>query len=172
MISCVCAMLVLPGLGSKAGTRAENCLLITCSSSQVRRRPPRVSGSSSIYRQNRKQKHFLKCPYFLYGRANLTENLWIESVKTGWTRKCCIKLVDKVEFSPAGELLLAFTSLTSLNLGRVRLGSIRNKNNWNNASKHLDFHSGYSAPRRRIARIYSGIYSYSGISQRNAPLEV
>ena len=58
-------------------------------------------------------------------------------------------------------------------LGRVRLGSIRNKNNWNNASKRLfgsyshsgipGFHSGYSAPRSRIAGIYSGIHSYSGI---------
>ena len=37
----------------------------------------------------------------------------------------------------------------------------------------LDFHSGYSTPRSRIAgiysRIYSGINSYSGISQTNAP---
>ena len=58
-------------------------------------------------------------------------------------------------------------------LGRVRLGSIRNKNNWNNASKRLfgsyshsgipGFHSGHSAPRSRIAGIYSGIHSYSGI---------
>ena len=58
-------------------------------------------------------------------------------------------------------------------LGRVRLGSIWNKNNWNNASKRLfgsyshsgipGFHSGYSAPRSRIAGIYSGIHSYSGI---------
>ena len=65
------------------------------------------------------------------------------------------------------------------NRGRVRLGSIRNKNNWNNASKRLfgsyshsgipGFHSGYSAPRSRIAGIYSGIYSYSGKSQTNAP---
>ena len=61
----------------------------------------------------------------------------------------------------------------ALYLGRVRLGSIRNKNNWNNASKRLfgsyshsgipEFHSGYSAPRSRIAGIYSGIHSYSGI---------
>ena len=29
--------------------------------------------------------------------------------------------------------------------------------------EYLDFHSGYSAPRSRIAGIYSGIYSYSGI---------
>ena len=61
------------------------------------------------------------------------------------------------------------------------MGSIRNKNNWNNASKRLfrsyshsgisGFHSGYSAPRSRIAGIYSGIHSYSGISgQTNAPL--
>ena len=58
-------------------------------------------------------------------------------------------------------------------IGRDRLGSIRNKNNWNNASKRLcgsyshsgiaGFHSGYSAPRSRIAGIYSGIHSYSGI---------
>ena len=58
-------------------------------------------------------------------------------------------------------------------IGRVRLGSIRNKNNWNNASKRLfgsyshsgipGLHSGYSAPRSRIAGIYSGIHSYSGI---------
>ena len=55
-------------------------------------------------------------------------------------------------------------------LGRVRLGPIRNKNNRNNASKRLfgsysdsgipGFHSGYSAPRSRIAGIYSGIHSY------------
>ena len=66
---------------------------------------------------------------------------------------------------------LSFWKLT--HLGRVRLGSIRNKNNWNNASKRLfgsyshsgipGFHSGCSAPRSRIARIYSGIHSYSGI---------
>ena len=37
--------------------------------------------------------------------------------------------------------------------------------------EYLDFHSGYSTPRSRIARIYSGIYSYSGISQTNAALE-
>ena len=36
----------------------------------------------------------------------------------------------------------------------------------------LGFHSGYSAPRSRIAGIYSGVYSYSGISQTNAPLEL
>ena len=40
--------------------------------------------------------------------------------------------------------------------------------------EYLDFHSGYSTPRSRIAGIYSGIYSginaYSGISQTNAPL--
>ena len=30
--------------------------------------------------------------------------------------------------------------------------------------KYLDFHSGYSAPRSRIAEIYS-----AGISQTNAP---
>ena len=29
--------------------------------------------------------------------------------------------------------------------------------------EYLDFHSGYSAPRNRIAGIYSRIYSYSGI---------
>ena len=38
--------------------------------------------------------------------------------------------------------------------------------------EYLDL-SGYSAPRNRIAGInsgiYSGIYSYSGISQTNAP---
>ena len=40
--------------------------------------------------------------------------------------------------------------------------------------EYLDFHSGYSTPRSRMAGIYSGIYSginsYSGISQTNAPL--
>ena len=39
--------------------------------------------------------------------------------------------------------------------------------------EYLDFRSGYSTPRSRIAGIYSGIYSginsYSGISQTNAP---
>jgi len=45
----------------------------------------------------------------------------------------------------------------------VRLGAIR-------IPEYLDFHSGYSAPRSRIAGIYSGIYSYSRISQTNAPL--
>ena len=37
--------------------------------------------------------------------------------------------------------------------------------------EYLDFHSGYSTPRSRIAGIYSGIYyginSYSGISQND-----
>ena len=41
--------------------------------------------------------------------------------------------------------------------------------------EYLDFHSGYSTPRSRIAgiysEIYSGINSYSGISQTNAPLK-
>ena len=40
--------------------------------------------------------------------------------------------------------------------------------------EYLDFHSGYSTRGSRIAGIYSGIYSglnsYSGISQTNAPL--
>ena len=36
--------------------------------------------------------------------------------------------------------------------------------------EYLDFYSGYSAPRSRIAGIFSGIYSYSGISQTNASL--
>ena len=63
--------------------------------------------------------------------------------------------------------------MVHLKLRARRLGSIRNKNNWNNASKRLfgsyshsgipGFHSGYSAPMSRIARIYSGIHSYSGI---------
>ena len=35
--------------------------------------------------------------------------------------------------------------------------------------EYLDFHSGSSTPRSRIAGIYSGINSYSGISQTNAP---
>jgi len=35
--------------------------------------------------------------------------------------------------------------------------------------EYLDFHSSYSAARSRIAGINSGIYSYSGISQTNAP---
>ena len=38
--------------------------------------------------------------------------------------------------------------------------------------EYLDFHSGYSAPGSRIAGIYSGIYSYSRISQTNAPLNM
>ena len=46
----------------------------------------------------------------------------------------------------------------------VRLGAIL-------IPEYLDFHSGYSAPRSRIAGIHSGIYSYSRISQTNAPLE-
>ena len=37
--------------------------------------------------------------------------------------------------------------------------------------EYLDFHSSYSASRSRIAGINSGIYSYSGISQTNAPLD-
>ena len=36
--------------------------------------------------------------------------------------------------------------------------------------EYLDFHSGCSAPSSRIAEIYSGIYSYSGIYQTNASL--
>ena len=45
---------------------------------------------------------------------------------------------------------------------RICLGAIR-------IPEYLDFHSGYSAPRSRTAGIYSGIYSYCGISQTNAP---
>lgn len=45
--SVVCWTLVLPGRGSKAGTRAENCLFRTKSSSHVLLRPPLVSYSSS-----------------------------------------------------------------------------------------------------------------------------
>ena len=45
----------------------------------------------------------------------------------------------------------------------VRLGAIL-------IPEYLDFHSGYSAPRSRIAGINSGIYSHFGISQANAPL--
>ena len=47
----------------------------------------------------------------------------------------------------------------------VRLGAIL-------IPEYLDFHSGYSTPRSRIAGIYSGIHSYSGISQTNAPLDM
>ena len=36
--------------------------------------------------------------------------------------------------------------------------------------EYLDFHSGYSAPRSRIAGIYSRIYSYSGIFPNERPL--
>ena len=36
--------------------------------------------------------------------------------------------------------------------------------------EYPDFDSSYSAPRSRIAGIYSEIYSYSGISQTNVPL--
>ena len=35
--------------------------------------------------------------------------------------------------------------------------------------EYLDFHSGYSTPRSRIARISSRICSHSEISQKNAP---
>ena len=70
--------------------------------------------------------------------------------------------------------------LNRLIQGRVRLGSIRNKNNWNNASKRLfgsyshseipGFHSGYSAPRSRIAGIYSGnTFSFRNIPKRTRP---
>ena len=68
------------------------------------------------------------------------------------------------------------------NLGHVRLGSIRNKNigimrvsvclGAILIPEYLDFHSGYSTLRSRIAGIYSGLHSginsYSGISQTNA----
>ena len=36
--------------------------------------------------------------------------------------------------------------------------------------EYLDSYSSYSALRSRIARIYSGMYSYSGISQTNVTL--
>lgn len=45
--SVVCWTFVRPGLGSNAGTRAENCRFNTKSSSHVLRRPPLVSYSSS-----------------------------------------------------------------------------------------------------------------------------
>ena len=89
-----------------------------------------------------------------------------------FVKNCCFVVLN---------VLGLFEKKITIHLGRVRLGSIRNKNNWNNASKRLfgsfsgilGFHSGYSTPRSRIAGIYSGIYSeinsYSGISQTNAP---
>ena len=99
-----------------------------------------------------------------------------------------IDIADPSSKLRAGRLLYIIISCLSLclsykrctYLGCVRLGSIRNKNNWNNASKRLfgsyshsgipGFPFGYSAHRSRIAGIYSGIYSCSGISQTNAPL--
>ena len=65
-------------------------------------------------------------------------------------------------------------------LGHVRLGSIRNKNNWNNASKRLfgsyshsgipGFHSGYSAPRSRIAGIlFRNTFLFQNIPKRTRP---
>ena len=85
------------------------------------------------------------------------------------TLTCIIPIILIPGWSQTNAPLVYSQSL----LGRVRLGSIRNKNNWNNASKRLfgsyshsgipGFHSGYSAPRSRIAGIYSGIHSYSGI---------
>ena len=81
-----------------------------------------------------------------------------------FVKNCCFVVLN---------VLGLFEKKITIHLGRVRLGSIRNKNNWNNASKRLfesyshsgipGFHSGYSAPRSRIAGIYSGIHSYSGI---------
>ena len=86
--------------------------------------------------------------------------------------------------------------------GRVRLGSIRNKNNWNNASKHLfgsyshsgipgfsfwlfcshsgysfwlfilAIHSGYSAPRSRIAGRARIMTSCFRCKQRWRPVQV
>ena len=67
----------------------------------------------------------------------------------------------------------------STNLGRVHLGSIRKKNNWNNASKRFFWelfsfrNTCISIPAILLSRvewIYSGIYFYSGISQTSAPL--
>ena len=52
--------------------------------------------------------------------------------------------------------------ITGIMRVRVCLGAIL-------IPEYLDFHSGFSAPRSRIAGIYSEIYSYSGISQTNAP---
>ena len=84
--------------------------------------------------------------------------------------KCHEDDLDKIrlDYSPYAQFLCVMADL-----GRVRLGTIRNKNNWNNASKRLfgsyshsgipGIHSGYSAPGSRIAGIYSGIHSYSEI---------
>ena len=97
------------------------------------------------------------------------------------TRLCCVHRLIKItsyqiSFRSQHAEINGNRKLAAISfviLGRVRLGSIRNKNNWNNASKRLfgsysysripGFHSGYSAPRSRIAGIYFGIHSYSGI---------
>ena len=72
-------------------------------------------------------------------------------VEVGWARRGEIRIfLDFMTFY-GGQHFLRI-------LGRVRLGSIQNKNNWLFCS------------RSRIAGIYSGIYSYAGISQTNAPL--
>ena len=59
------------------------------------------------------------------------------------------------------------------NLGHVRLGSIRNKNNWNNASKHLFgsySHSGIPGFPFRLSRnIFRNTYSYSGYPKQTRP---
>ena len=109
----------------------------------------------------------LKSGYFFGGRRR--EYVLRRKLK-GLYHERSLKFLCRLRWNHKG----AFTDQQNRGyLGRVRLGSIQNKNNWNDASKRLfgshshsgipGFHSGYSAPRSRIAGLYSGIHSYSGI---------
>lgn len=80
--SVVCWTLVLPGRGSKAGTRAENCLLRTKSSSQVLLRPPLVSYSSSSW--GRTTTHSFQ---FLFNETQCNNALWVGLTWQPWSTR-------------------------------------------------------------------------------------
>ena len=106
---------------------------------------------------------------------NRDQSSWLTSLFSTWPVWTKGLELHLMPFPIATCCTLNQVQYATSHKGRVRLGLIRNKNNWNNASKrclgailipeYLDFHSGYSAPRSRKA----GIYSYSGISQTNVP---
>ena len=117
---------------------------------------------------------FLKC--FSHVCTNVTPST-PEKKKNKQTNKKCKRSLFYY------QVLLGVTYVFLRVLGCVCLGSIRNKNNWNNASKHLfgsyshseipGFPFGLFCPWEQNSgnTVYSRIYSYSGISQTNVPLK-
>ena len=102
---------------------------------------------------------------FVYHTSTLSYSIGSRPISYSRARELLLNsLVELGSPTSKGELVWDQSGIRIIGIMRVSvcLGAIL-------IPEYLDFHSGYSAPRSRIAGIYSGIYSYSGISQTNAP---